>query len=174
MSEEFMKRQNFLKIIAIAVILISIQLGVSTPALALLREHHQSPGVLRYHAQHSLQDKEQRAWQIILFPEDINSTTTRYSLRLVGFPDLVEVVHPQPLEIITSQGQTFTAPDVFPTATPAINVGQYELTDLIPLLPPKGSLTLVLSTIDSEQKNKDVSLKIVPSILSEWRILTQR
>ena len=162
-----MRRKNFKLSLAIALLVLFTQLGVTYPALALLREHHQSSGILRYHAQHSIQDREQRAWQIILFPEDENAET-KYYLRLVGFPDLVEIRHPQPLEIITAQGEVLTAPDVFAEATPASNVGQYELTGILPLLPSRGSLRLVVSTIETE---KDVSLKLTPSILSEWQIL---
>jgi hypothetical protein len=114
---------------------------IHLPALALLREHHQTPQVLRYHAQHSIKDEQQRAWQVILFPEDI-SNNTKYYLRLVGFPDIVKFIHPQSLEIITSKGNVLVAPDVFAQATPADNVGQYDITEILPQLPFKSSIKL--------------------------------
>ena len=143
---------------------------VSFPAWGLLREHHQSPGVLRYHAQHSIKDKTQRAWQVILFPEDKDSTT-KYYLRLVGFPGLVEFVHPQSLEIITSEGNTLIADDVFAKTTPAFNVGQYDVTEILPQLPKKGSLKLVFSLLREDRQIQDTSLKITPEIMTEWQWL---
>lgn len=148
--------------------------GIYPPKVfALLREHHQSPGVLRYHAQHSIKDKQNRAWQVILFPEDRNPPTKEYYLRLVGFPGVVEVAHPQPLELITSQGNILIAPDAFSTASPATNVGQYNMSELISLLPKRGSLKLVLEISDENGSLESVVLKIGSSILDEWRILVE-
>ena len=160
---------------------------ISDPALALLREHHQSPGVLRYHAQHSIKDKQQRAWQVILFPEDRGSTVSKYYLRLVGFPDLVEFMHPRPLEIVTSKGNVLIAPDTFADATPSPNVGQYEVTDILSQLTNEGSLKLIFSLLQSDRKAldavraaprrgqnrsvRDVTLKITPAMIAEWQML---
>ena len=151
------------------VFIISLNL-VSFPALAL-REHHQSPGVLRYHAQHSIKDKQQRAWQVILFPEDKNNTDTKYYLRLVGFPGLVEFIHPQPLEIITSEGNILTAPDVFADTTPASNVGQYDVTEILSQFPPKGSVKLIFSLFKEDRTVQDMALNIDPAIMTEWQWL---
>lgn len=170
MAKEKSIMRSLVLIGAIALLTV-VQLPMSSPALALLREHHQSPGVLRYHAQHSIKDRSSRAWQVILFPDDSESTLTKYYLRLVGFPGLVEVLHPQSLELITSNGEVLTAPDVFPKASPALNVGQYDLSDLVSLLPSNGSLKLVFAASDSQQHTENISLKITPSILNEWQIL---
>lgn len=147
---------------------------VSSPALALLREHHQSPGILRYHAQHSIKDKQQRAWQVILFPEDKKQTNIKYYLRLVGFPGLAEFRHPQSLEIITSEGQVLLAPDVFAQSTPASNVGQYDVTDILASLPSRGSIKLIFSLLEEGNTIQDVALKIPNTILTEWQWLNQK
>ena len=140
-----------------------------SPAAAILRQHHESPGVLRYHAQDSLKDKQQNTWQVVLFPDKKNSQTTKYYLRLVGFPGLAEFIHPQPLEIITSQGKILTAPDAYSTSAPAPNVGQYDVTTIIPQLPNRGTLKLVTIL----KSNRDLSLKITKSILAEWQLLAK-
>ena len=155
--------------------------SISDPAWALLREHHQSPGVLRYHVQHSIKDKQQRAWQVILFPEDRESTASKYYLRLVGFPNLVEFMHPQPLEIVTSKGNVLIAPDAFANGTPSANVGQYEVTDILPQLTNEGSLKLIFSLLQSDREAlrrgqvrfQDVTLKITPEMIAEWQMLEQ-
>lgn len=140
---------------------------ICPPAHALLRQHHETPDVLRYHAQESIKDKQGNAWQVVLFPVYHNSQATHYYLRLVGFPGLAEFIHPQPLDIITSEGKTLTASDVYATTAPAANVGQYDLTSIVSQLPPKGSLKLAVSL----KNNRDLSLKVTKSMLTEWQVL---
>jgi hypothetical protein len=69
-------------------------------AQALLRQHHDSPGVLRYHSQVSIKDEKGYAWQVLLFKQNYISAVKELRLRLVAFPGVVEVVHPQPLSSI--------------------------------------------------------------------------
>lgn len=165
------------KIIIALVTLISIFTSFQMPAQALLREHHQSPEVLIYHAQHSIKDKKQRAWQIVLFPETHKQSNTKYYLRLVGFPGLVDFIHPQPLEIITSKGNILIAKDVFAVENPATNVGQYDLTQILPELPTKGSLKLICptkNTDNSSQQEQAIALSVSNSMLTEWQWLQQK
>ena len=65
-----MKKPSFL--ITLTILLLLNFSIFSSPALAVLREHHQAPGILSYHAQYSIQDQQKRAWQVIVFPEDMN------------------------------------------------------------------------------------------------------
>ena len=142
---------------------------ICSPAAAVLRQHHESAGVLRYHAHSSFQDKQGMTWQVILFPEELSEQVTKYHLRLVGFPGIAEFIHPQPLEIITSTGQVLDAADLMVVSSLAPNVGEFDLTDLLPILPEKGSLKL--STM--LQGDRDLSLKIPESTLIEWQLLAQ-
>ncbi len=137
------------------------------PAAAVLRQHHESPGVLRYHSQNSLQDQQGMTWQVVLFPEYQSNFVTKYHLRLVGFPGIAKFIHPQPLEIITASGQVLNAADLIAVSSPAPNVGEFDLTDILPILPEKGSLKI--STI--LQGNHDLSLKIPKSTVIEWQWL---
>ncbi|MDJ0536829.1 MAG: DUF3122 domain-containing protein [Xenococcaceae cyanobacterium MO_207.B15] len=140
----------------------------SYPAIAVLREHHQAPGILSYHAQYSIQDQQKRAWQVIVFPEDINQQNTNYYVRLVGFPGLADFIHPSSLEIITSEGNILIAPDVFAESAPAANVGQYDLTEIFSQLPTKGSVKLIFSLAKDALSYQDIALNIPSSILTEW------
>ncbi|WP_036480932.1 DUF3122 domain-containing protein [Myxosarcina sp. GI1] len=137
------------------------------PANAVLRQHHETPGVLRYHAQDSLKDKQGNAWQVVLFPD--KQAATKYYLRLVGFPGLVKFAHPRSLEIITSEGKVLTATDAYANSAPANNVGQYDVTEIISQFPQKGSLKLVITL----QSDRDLSLKISQQILTEWQLLAK-
>ena len=138
------------------------------PATALLRQHHESPNVLHYHAQDSLKDRNGNTWQVLLFPDNSQDATTFY-LRLVGFPGINSFSHPQPLEIITSQGQVFSVTDAYARSAPAPNVGQYDLTAIIDRLSVMQNLKLSVPLLD----DKVLALKIPQEVLSEWALLTQ-
>lgn len=148
--------------------------GIFCPsATALLRQHHETANVLRYHAQDSLKDRDGNTWQVILFPDNSQSQNTTYYLRLVGFPGVNSFNHPQSLEILTSAGQIFTASDAYAQSAPATNVGQYDLTAIMSQLANKqtGKQSLKLST--PLQDNKELGLKISPAVFAEWQLLTQ-
>jgi Protein of unknown function (DUF3122) len=160
-------------------------LTICSPAAALLREHHESPGVLRYHAQTSLKDKQGYTWQVVLFPQPVSSNVVtselargvqfngsepvaKYHLRLVGFPGIAEFIHPQPLEIITPRGQVLNAVDLIATPSAALNVGEFDLTNILPILAEKGSLKLSIIL----RGDRDLSLSIPESTIIEWKWLT--
>ena len=144
-------------------------LSICLPATALLRQHHEMPNVLRYHAQDSLKDRDGNTWQVILFPDSLKTSETKYYLRLVGFPGIKSFNHPQSLEIITSQGNILTAADAYPQFAPAPNVGQYDFTPIMLDLPSKGSLKLAVVL----KENNELSLKISNEVLTEWQLLSK-
>ena len=136
------------------------------PAMAVLRQHQDEPGVMRYHSQQSLLDTSGNAWQVVLFKKITPGQLIRFNLRLVGFPGIAELTHPQPLEISTSSGQVLTAADVFGEESPAPNVGQYNFTEVLSKL-QKGSLTLSVPLKSKET----LCLKIPESLVTEWQWL---
>jgi hypothetical protein len=157
------------RLVAVALILIVSWVNFCSSATALLRQHHESPGVLRYHAQDSLKDRHGNTWQVLLFPENTQNDQTTYYLRLVGFPGVNSFNHPEALEILTSGGKIFTATDAYTQLAPVPNVGQYDLTSIISQLPVKQSLKLSVPL----QDNRELALKIPPEVLTEWQLLTQ-
>ena len=136
------------------------------PATAVLRQHQDEPGVMRYHSQQSLLDASGNAWQVVLFKQITPGQPVRFNLRLVGFPSIAELTHPQPLEISTASGQVLTAADVFAEESPAPNVGQYNFTEVLSKL-QKGYLTLSVPLKSKET----LSLKIPESLVTEWQWL---
>lgn len=154
---------NLILILALGLII------VCPKATALLRQHHETPNVLRYHAQDSLQDSDGNTWQVILFPDNIDRSETTYYLRLVGFPGIKSFVHPQPLEIITNQGDVLSAVDAYAESAPAANVGQYDLTAIISELTTKNSLKLAVIM----RGKQELALKIPSEVVTEWKLLTK-
>lgn len=162
------KIRRLILFIGFLVLLCCSSLTICSPAAAVLREHHESPGVQAYHAQSSLKEQQGYTWQVVLFPEPVSDNlVTKYHLRLVGFPGIAEFIHPQPLKIITASGQVLNAADLITISSPAPNVGEFDLTDVLPILPGKGSLKL--STI--LRGERDLYLSIPESTLIEWQWL---
>ncbi len=161
-----MNLKKIVSLTIIIVILCTTFLIFSPPAKATLTEYQESPGVTRYNSKHSLKDKNGYSWQIVLFPLT-NNKETNYYLRLVGFPGIAELNHPQPLEIITSDGKVLMANDLFSVQSPAPNVGQFDVTNIVNQLPKNGFLKIALPL----KNNQELALKIPSSILLEWQWL---
>ena len=161
------KIRRLIIIIGFLILFCCSSITICLPAAAVLRQHHETPGVLRYHAQNSLKDKQGMTWQVVLFPEYQSNLVTTYHLRLVGFPGIAKFIHPQPLEIITANGLVLDAADLLAVSSPAPNVGEFDLTDILPILPEKGSLKLSVIL----QGNHNLSLKIPESTVIEWQWL---
>ncbi|MFB2837544.1 DUF3122 domain-containing protein [Floridanema evergladense] len=140
---------------------------ICPPAIALLRQYQAAPGVMRYQSQHSLQDATGYAWQVVLFKQFPPDRSPQFILRLVGFPGIVEIAHPRSLEIATNTSRLFIATDLFATVSPAPNVGQYNVTDVITQLAKNKFLKLTIPLVS----NQNITLKIPLSIIVEWQWL---
>lgn len=134
---------------------------------ALLRQHHDAPDVLRYHSQVSIKDEQGYAWQVLLFKQNYQNVTPELRLRLVGFPGVVELVHPKSLEMITAEGKVLSASDLYAHAAPASNVGEYDVTDVLPKLASTSALKLYVP-VGFDQL---LLLKIPEFVVTEWQLL---
>ncbi|HEY9903437.1 MAG TPA: DUF3122 domain-containing protein [Candidatus Sericytochromatia bacterium] len=159
------------RLLVLGAIVLFLLLGEITltqqPALAVLRQHQDEPGIMRYHSQQSLRDEAGNAWQVVLFKQITPSQPILLNLRLVGFPGTAEFTHPQPLEITTARGHILTATDVFGEESPAPNVGQYNFTDVLAKLQVNDSLKLSVA-LKGEQT---LVLKIPNPLVREWQWL---
>ncbi|MEO8892164.1 MAG: DUF3122 domain-containing protein [Coleofasciculaceae cyanobacterium] len=143
---------------------------LTQPAWADLRLHQDAPGVMRYHSQQSLRDASGNALQVVLFKQITPGKPTQFHLRLVGFPGIVEFLHPQRLEVITNSGQILTAVDVYAEGAPAANVGEYNFTEILAKLSPKDAPTLAVQLKGA----RPLSLKIPKSLAQEWQLLADQ
>ncbi|MBF2066047.1 MAG: DUF3122 domain-containing protein [Calothrix sp. C42_A2020_038] len=159
--------QQKFQIYLLAVIFILV-FGLSMPsATAILRQHQDSPGVMRYHSQISIKDHNGRAWQVLLYKVKNTASSDDIHLRLVGFPNIVKFVHPQPLEVVTASGNLFLAPDIYAQGSPAANVGEYKFTSLLNKIPTTQSLKLNLPL----EGENTFTLKIPRNVITEWQML---
>jgi hypothetical protein len=131
-------------------------------ALANIRQQEEMPGQLLYQARNSLQDNQGQTWQIILFKRVKDGKVKDVDLRLVGFPEQVNFIHPQNLTLKTQKGQEFSAPDLFSEKAPANNVGQYNVKDILINLTQGESIKIDLPV------KENLSLNIPYPLLLEW------
>ncbi len=159
---------KFLKRCFTALIVILMTMGFTTQeSIAMLRQHHDAPGVLRYHSQVSIKDKQEYTWQVLLFKKMNPGAEQDLNLRIVGFPGVFEFSHPHSLEIVTASGKLLIASDVYAISSPALNVGEYHLNDVLPKLTKIESLKLNLPLLGKENK----ILEIPQAVVSEWQLL---
>ncbi|OAB62269.1 hypothetical protein AY599_04265 [Leptolyngbya valderiana BDU 20041] len=137
------------------------------PAFARIQQQTEAPGQVVYQARHTLKDSKGDAWQVILYKrikQTDNEIVATTNLRLAGFPDAVEFVHPDELKIETDRGQTLTAPDRFAEKNPAPNIGEYQLNAVVNQLPERGTLKLTLPV-----REGDRILQIPYPVILEWQ-----
>jgi hypothetical protein len=127
--------------------------------------HEFAPGQITYQSRQSLRDIDRHAWQVVLFKEVTDQEVSHVELRLVGFPGQIVFHHPDPLILRTKTQQDFQAIDQFPDQAPAANVGQYDLTDILPQLPSDEPLVLEIPT------KQATILKIPAPVVLEWKLI---
>lgn len=135
------------------------------PSFALVKKVEEAPGQILYKSQQSLRDVKGNSWQVVLFRQVNSHHPDVINLRLVGFPGLTEFAHPKPLEILTNQGKILTASDVFAHQSPAPNMGQFDLSQILSQLPDDPFLKLSLP-LAQDQK---LILGIPHSWVIEWQ-----
>ncbi|MEM7555072.1 MAG: DUF3122 domain-containing protein [Cyanobacteria bacterium P01_A01_bin.84] len=139
-------------------------------ALAMLRQHHDAPGVLRYHSQVSIKDDNGYSWQVLLFRKNKLGEKEDINLRLVGFPGVYDFSHPQDLEIITSEGKLLNATDIYAEVSPAPNVGEYSFTRVLPeLWNNKSANFKSVKLLLPLQGEKSLNLDISSDLVTEWQ-----
>lgn len=156
------------KIVSIFLVIILPLLLIFTtprPAIATILEQQEAPGQMLYQSRHTLRDNTGSSWQLVLFKRIKNGEVENVNLRLVGFPDAAEVAHPKPLKITTSRGVFFEAVDEFADKAPAPNVGQYNLTEILPKLSKTEGVELNVAIAG----DKNCAIAVPIPVVLEWK-----
>jgi hypothetical protein len=160
-------KKLFLALLLSVLMFLGLNFTSSQPAYSLLRQIEESPGQVLFQSRNSLRDNMGNAWQVVLFKRVKTGEIKDLHLRLVGFPEKTQFLHPEDLKLTTSTGEVFLADDLFPTKSPAPNVGEYEIKDILSNLSQSDSLALSLPL---DQK---VTISIPVSVVLEWLTLTE-
>lgn len=164
-----LKQILILGLCGLLILLLSLSLPTPQPATAMVRQLEEAPGQLLLQSRHSLRDKTGKSWQVVLFKRTTTGELANLSLRVVGFPGVVEFAHPQPLKIITGNGETLIAHDMFAQQSPAPNVGQYDLEDVLLKLPITEKVSLELPLVG----NNSLQLPLPSPVLLEWQTIAK-
>jgi len=150
-----------------AIAILWFWLGNPDPAFARLEQHTEAPGRVIYKSLLKLRDSNRDTWQVVLFKWVEDGHITDLDLRLVSFPGRAEFQHPQNL-VLAAGNRLWQAPDRFATEAPAPNVGQFDLTEILPELPSASAVELTLPTTGAP------SLKVPTSAIAEWQVVRRQ
>ena len=165
---------QFLLLASIALtVFLGLGIGTTPDAVAAIRQLEEAPRQTVYQSRQTLKDQHGNSWQAIAFKRVSPNDKTSFELRLVGFPDVVEIDRSKPLLLTNSIGEVLTANDnssiIFSDlSVPESNVGEYDLQPLLAQLQPEVSLSLTLPTIGGES----IQLSVPPSFVQEWQTLS--
>ncbi len=156
------------KLVLIVTIVLLIFLGLDNfntqPALAAIRQMEEAPGQILIQSRHTLQDEKGDSWQVVLFKRSKADGSSIINLRLVDFPGKADFAHPQPLQISTARGDLFAAEDMFAQKSPAPNVGQFDVREILSQLPiSKLNLSLQM------KGDRSINLSIPAEVVLEWK-----
>jgi hypothetical protein len=166
--------QQFLSwrlLLGVLVLLFLIGLGSFTaqPVAASLRQMEEAPGQVLYQSRHTLRDSTGKSWQVVLYKRVKAGSLDSINLRLVGFPGVDQFTHPQPLQITTGDGEVLTAADSFAAQSPAPNVGEYNLKEVLPELPTNLPVRLLLPLLSNQSRE----IRVPPPVVLEWQDITR-
>ena len=153
-------------------LLLSVVLGFGVwiihprPAQASVHIYRERPGQVTVRSRQSLRDYDDRAWQAIAFKRSQSTTLQGLYLRLVGFPETVQMQTQQPVTLLAPTGQSWQLPWLVDAQTQALptNVGQYDLRPLLNEIERPLPLEMQLPVVGA----KPIELAIAPFIVKEW------
>ena len=155
-------RWIFTVILSLFLIIISSQ-----PALASIHTYPESSTQIMYRSRQSLRDLSDRAWQTILYKRIKSGKLITLKLRLVGFPGIIELAHPQKLQINTGTGNIWNAEDVLVDSSFPANVGEYDFLEVMKKLNSDTPLRINIPL----QGEKSAELVVPIFAVKEWRKL---
>jgi len=157
--------KDYLKTIIITFLLIiTINFSFINPCYASINPPIDDNGAILYQARNRLTDNDGNIWQLVLFKRLETDKNPDINLRLIAFPDSVNFIHPQELIVSTLDKKDLKASDKFAEKAPNNSVGQYDFTEILPLIKDEKSINLLLPL-----KEKSLTLKIPYPILLEWQ-----
>ena len=146
---------------------------LSPPAIAAVLYTADTSGSVIVQSRRTLRDQDHHSWQAIAFKPISPDGSGGLSLRLVGFPGVVEIAHPQAIVLTNPQGQRIYVADISDqisaqnsvTLPPQPHVGQYDLQASLPQLSIDYRLQLELPT------RPPALLQLPPALLQEWQTI---
>ncbi len=147
-------------------LLISL-LGLAQPASASIHRYPEGGDRVMVRSLQTLRDSQEHAWQLVLFKRQQGGQTQSISLRLVGFPDVVQLQHPGEIELTTlRRTRRWRAPEVSSETPAASHIGEYDLMAVMSQLDTDSALRLIVPL-----QNAFGEIILPPYVIQEWRHL---
>ncbi|MBF2062902.1 MAG: DUF3122 domain-containing protein [Calothrix sp. C42_A2020_038] len=167
MYRHFSNKFWWLIILTILTLLIFLGFGIpSETVIAAATKVEVSPGEVLYRQENKLVDTKGNSWDVILTKRVYSEQKPTIYLRLIGCPGAGELLHPQPMQIISSSGIIWKAKDIFLDEAPAPTIGQYNLMNILSEL-PTDNLHLVLPL----GRKHFVNILVPQNIVQQWQEL---
>ncbi|MGK7942719.1 MAG: DUF3122 domain-containing protein [Crocosphaera sp.] len=149
------------------IVLLTLIFSLTQPAYAVVKESAIPPDIILYKSMQTWRDTSNNPWEVIFFKEIKGDKKPKINLRLVGFPDLFEFEHPQPLIIKIREDLIIKVPDVFAKDQDAFspNLGQYDFQLIMNQLESNNFWLLELPL----KYNQSSTIKIPYFMLEEWQ-----
>lgn len=167
------RRWSVLNAIALlAMLILCFLLVFPTTARADIRTIEEAPGQVLYQTRETLKDQHGNRWQAIAFKRH-KAETEIMGLRLVGFPGKAVIDRSQPLTLVDSLGNTFTAADtsakIFTDeSAPEPHIGQYDLSSFVADLQAAVPLEVKVPL----ENDAEAVLVIAPPTIQDWQTLS--
>lgn len=146
-----------------AIVLLLCLMLITPAASASVHTYPEGPDQVMVRSLQTLRDRENQAWQVVLFKRVKANQVISLNLRLVGFPGVV-VEHPRSLKITTGTGTMWEATEDRAGTTIGPNVGEYDLREVMLQLNSNTPLKLQLPV-----SGQDAELVVPPFVVQEWR-----
>ena len=166
-----MRRFCFNQFLALAFILLVASSSFAVfvpPASATILYTADTSGSVIVQSRRTLRDQNHSSWQAIAFKPVRADGMGALSLRLVGFPGVAEIAHPQAITLTNPQGQSLSVADISDQISanlpPQPHVGQYDLQASLPQSIDY-RLQLALPT------RPVTLLQLSPALLQEWQTI---
>lgn len=155
--------KSFSLLLSVVMVLLGIFIDIN-PALAKIIVQEEAPQQVLLQARHRLEDNKGNLWQIVLFKRTTEGIIKDFNLRLVAFPDTVNMKHPAPLLLQTISSEDFKAQDLFSEKAPGNNIGQYDVAEILPQVIDEKSLILEIPVTE-----EDLFIRVPYPVMLEWQ-----
>lgn len=144
------------------------------PVMAEMSQPEEASGQILYQSRHTLQDKDGNKWETIAFKRMYPDGNSLLYLRLEGILGVTNLSRNQPLTFLNCKGQTVEAADksqeIFPNASPAPHIRQYDLQPILVEVEEEVSLCLKLPSADGSTIELDVPF----TVINEWKAVASQ
>jgi hypothetical protein len=144
------------------------------PTVAEVTQREETSGQMLYQSRQTLEDRDGHNWQVTAFKRVYPNGDSQLYLRLEGVAGVTNISRNQPLRLRGCKGQIVEAADksseIFPNASPAAHIRQYELRPILGEVQQDLSFCLNLPAADGST----IELDVPYTLIQEWKTVASQ